>query len=92
MSIKWQKSGVRKNRFVTRVAGKRVIIEKRTGIEWILTEDGRKVAGARDVVILGSIAEEHYTNGLSWQQALAITDAKVAATLAARTAAAKAKA
>lgn len=81
-SLVWTKSGVRPNRFFARVDGKRVVVKlARSGREWLLMEDGKKVAGARvherSIGILQEMADQHYTHGKRWAEALVLAEAKI---------------
>jgi hypothetical protein len=72
--IAWTKSRLRKNRLGARVAGKRVVIEKKAD-RWLLTEDGVHAIGATlgydAEALLRETAEQHYTHGRDWRAALA---------------------
>lgn len=77
-AVKWEKSRLRKNRFGARVGGKKVLLFlDPVRHEWLLTEDGKRVAGSVHLggeAILREIAEQHYTHGLPWRAALAAAE------------------
>lgn len=73
MSIAWQKSRIRPDRFTAEYGGAKLVIQRKRS-QWLLTRNGEKIAGTdtrgRDE-LLRDIADGIYTHGLDRNEALA---------------------